>query len=250
VVQASFARQAAAATTALRTGRFKITTSGTGIPGNYSVSGAYDLDNGAMEMDVADGSGSPAAGAETLIVGGKAYVKIPAGLGAGVTKPWMSIAMPDGSGLGGSAMAGMEPQQMLKELQGVTGGLTVVGHETIDGVDTTHYHGTIDPAKVMAKAGKGGGADMAGHMGTVPVDIWVDGQGRLVRQQMSVSGLPGLSDSGATPTGDVVITIDFTDLGGPVAITAPPADQVQAFDPSQIMKNLGSGSSLPGAPAN
>jgi hypothetical protein len=48
----------------------------------------------------------------------------------------------------------------------------------------------------------------------------------------------------------VVITIDFTDLGGPVAITAPPADQVQAFDPSQIMKNLGSGSSLPGAPAN
>ena len=248
VVQASFAKQAAAATTALRTGRFKITTSGTGMPGNYSVSGAYDLDNGAMEMDVTGGSGSPAAGAETLIVGGKMYVKVPAGLGAGLTKPWMSIAIPGGSGLGSSATAGMEPQQMLKEVQAVTGGLTVVGHETIDGVDTTHYHGTVDPAKIIAK--EGGGADMAGHVGTIPIDIWVDGQGRLVRQQTSVSGLQGLSDSGSTPTGDVVVTIDFTDLGGPVAITAPPADQVQAFDPSQLMKSLGSGSSLPGAPAN
>ena len=35
-----------------------------------------------------------------------------------------------------------------------------------------------------------------------------------------------------------------------MAITAPPADQVQTFDPSQLTKSLGSGSSLPGAPAN
>ncbi len=215
VVQASFARQAAAATTALKTGRFKITTSGTGIPGNYSVSGAYDLDNDAMEMDVTGGSRSAAAGAETLIVGGKAYVKVPAGLGAGLTKPWMSIAIPGGSGLGSSVTAGLQPQQMLKELQAVTGGLTVLGHETIDGVDTTHYHGTIKAA----------------HVGTIPIDIWVDGQGRLVRQQTSVSGLQGMSDSGSTPSGDVEVTIDYTDLGGPVSITAPPPTRSRRSTP-------------------
>jgi hypothetical protein len=250
VVQASFARQAAAATTALRTGHFKITTSGTGIPSNYSVSGAYDLDNDAMEMDTSGGSGSPVPSTETLIVGGKLYLKVPPGLGAGVTKPWMSLTLGAGSGPGTSMAAGMDPQVMLKELQAITGGLTVLGHETIDGIDTTHYHGTIDPAKIMAKAGEGAGADMAGHMGTIPIDIWVDGQGRLVRQQTSVSGLEGMADSGSTPTGDMTVTVDYTDLGGPVAITAPPADQVQAFDPSQLMKSLGSGSSLPRAPAN
>jgi hypothetical protein len=250
VVEASYAKRAAAATTALRTGRFKITTSGTGIPSGYSVSGAYDLDNGAMEMDASGGPGSPVPETQTVVVGGKMYIKVPAGLGAAVTKPWMSLTLGGGSGLGSSMASGMDPRVMLQELQAVTGGLTVLDHETIDGVDTTHYHGRIDPARVMAKAGGGGGAAMAKHVGIIPIDIWVDGQGRLVRQQTSVSGLQGLSDSGSAPTGDVTVTIDYTDLGGPVSITAPPADQVQTFDPSQLEKSLGSGSSLPGAPAN
>jgi hypothetical protein len=249
VVEASFARRAAAATTALRTGRFKVTTSGTGVPGGYSVSGAYDLDNGAMEMDASGGSGSSIPASETIVVGGKMYLKVPPGLGATVTKPWMSLEIGGSSGLGASMAAGMDPQHMLQELQAVTGGLTVLGHETVDGVDTTHYHGTIDPAKIAAKAGKDGAA-MAGHVGPVPIDIWIDGQGRVVRQQTSMTGLNGMSDSGSTSTGDLTLTIDYTDLGGPVSITAPPADQVQTFDPSQLMKSLGSGSSLPGAPAN
>ncbi len=238
VVQASFAKQAAAATSALRTGRFKITTSGAGLPGLQDLTGAYDLDNQAVEMTESGGSGSSF---ETLIVGGKMYLKVPVGLGAGLDKPWMAVTVPGASGLGSSLAAGLGPQQLLDQLKALTGGLTVVGHETIDGVDTTHYRGTIDPAKVLARAGKGAGAAMAAHVGTIPVDIWIDGQGRVVRQQVS--------ESGSTSSG-MVITIDYTDLGGPVAITAPPADQVQTFDPSQLMKSLRSGSSLPGAPAN
>src|SRR5690348_7994143 len=79
VVEASFARRAAAATTALRTGRFTITTSGSGMPSGYEVHGAYDLDNKAVEMDVSGGSGT-GGGATTLIVDGTIYVKAPAGL--------------------------------------------------------------------------------------------------------------------------------------------------------------------------
>src|SRR5205085_5926135 len=48
-------------------------------------------------------------------------------------------------------LTSQEPTQMLGRLQAVKG-MTKVGDETIDGVDTTHYRGHIDAAKIPQAA--------------------------------------------------------------------------------------------------
>ena len=234
VIPASYAKQAAAATTSLRTGQFTITTSGSGAPAGASVSGAYDLDSGVMELSGHLDPGSTklpglamlGGDMELVVAGGKVYVKAPAQLGSMFTKPWIALSHPSSGAT--SPVADMDPKVMLQRLQQLTGGLTVVGHETVDGVDTTHYHGTLDAAKALAKDHPEHAATLD-QLGSVPIDVWIDGQGLLRRQTVS--------------DGDnVTVTIDFTDLGAPVSVTVPPADQVQTFDIGALAKSFGADS--------
>ncbi len=251
VVEASYAKQAAAATSDMRTARFKLTTSGSGHLGSaldISATGAYDLDAEATQLDV--DLGSLGGHEEMVVVDGKAYLKLPAGLGSTTDKPWLALDAPT-SKLGSNPLGTMDPKAMLDELKSITGDLTVVGHETIDGVDTTHYHGTIDPSKAPG-ATQGAAPKLFGSI-TMPVDVWIDDQGLLRRQQLSITAPAGSADSGASSLlggFGLTLTIEFTDLGAPVTITAPPADQVQTVDPKTLAKRFGNGSSLPGAAAN
>jgi hypothetical protein len=105
-----------------------------------------------------------------------------------------------------------------------------VGKETIDGVDTTHYHGIVDLQKASGAAGLSSAAVQRllamGAPSQYPMDVWVDDAGLIRRFASSYDQSSG---------GQVVsleMTMDMSDYGTPVDVTAPPADQV--FDATDL----------------
>lgn len=120
------------------------------------------------------------------------------------------------------------PAQMLSYLQAVsTNGISRVGTETIHGVPTTEYAATVDLTKFAA--GKSPQVQAAVQKleselktTTMPVHLWLDGQGRVVQ----VANQVPLPASGSAQATSVTSTIDFSDFSTPVNVVAPPASQV------------------------
>ncbi|MFF8102249.1 hypothetical protein ACF07S_21300 [Streptomyces sp. NPDC016640] len=104
--------------------------------------------------------------------------------------------------------------------------VTKVGTEKIDGVDTTRYKVTVDVAELP------GGAQLRRQIGpALPMEVWLDDQGRLRRQQVDMtvkaSAADGQPESGASPQQVKVSTrMEFSDFGTEVDAEAPPAKQV------------------------
>lgn len=143
-----------------------------------------------------------------------------------VGKPWMKIT------LGQAAdAAGFNPQDLLKQVdQADPAKLTKilssstdvkkVGSEEIDGVDTTHYQGTVDVKKAMADYDpelRGTAEQLSNGSESLGFDIWVDGE------QLPRKVLTKVTTSEAKQFN---VTVVFRDYGKPVEVAAPPADQV------------------------
>jgi hypothetical protein len=237
-------------TTAAKTAKMAMTvnltqdsSSSTPIPNSLQGDGSFDFTNHRGEMSM------KAAGLSLQLVLDRqvAYMHIPQlaqGLGG---KQWLKIDLASfGKAIGasglGNALQGStsDPTAGLNFLKGVSGPITTVGHESVRGVTTTHYRATIDANKVMAQIGidqQGPMQEMLKQLGNTPVDVWIDGQGRVRREQSSLT----LTASGASTGGlkSAASTVEFYDFGSPVTITVPPADQVADF--SQLFGQLGSG---------
>jgi predicted small lipoprotein YifL len=199
---------------------------------SLSGSGQADAANGAMQMSL-DFKGLPAAltqngsTAQFLLVDKAMYLQMPflAGkLPSG--KQWLKVdlaaAMKSAGGSLGS-FGQLDPQQWLQQLL-ASSNTQKLGTDTVQGEQMTHYRTTIDPSKIdsvpaslRAKVRK---AMQQIGMTTIPVDVWVDGQGMLRREALSLTF--GKALQGATMS----MTFDMHDFGAPVNITAPPADQV------------------------
>lgn len=147
-------------------------------------------------------------------------------------KPWAKISVSGASGMGADTLKQAQQYGPAETTRMLTASPDVreVGRETVDGVATTHYAGTVDPAadfgalgpeyrKNLQKAFEG--LDVQ----RIQIEIWVDGDG-LPRKQTARTTMK---------MGTVDVTATFSDFGEPVEITAPPADQVGEFK-------------LPGAP--
>jgi hypothetical protein len=105
------------------------------------------------------------------------------------------------------------------------------GHATIDGVDTTHYVVSLDPAKISQATNGVFGQVLPGFspqvtVSTLTFDVWTDAQ-RRVRRYQSGETLT-VSIAGHTVSAQVAATGDYTDFGVPVNVVAPPASQVTA----------------------
>ncbi len=99
-----------------------------------------------------------------------------------------------------------------------------VGTETINGVKTTHYTGSITVAEAMAKLDAKTRAQLKKvyeEVGATKInfDLWADGQ-QLPRK---------LTTKVAIPQGSTTNTIIYEDYGSPVNVSAPPAGQVGDF---------------------
>ncbi len=215
---------------------------GMSFTGHAEVDAANDRQRVTMEI--------PFAGEMEMIQDGAVmYMKsamMSGFLGGNPSKPWVKIDMTDmGEQYGGVGSFGggsNNPEDMLATLQGVTDDLREVGTETIDGVETTHYAGTLDLQKAMEQVPESERAELEQSYGalqaqlggfTLPFDVWVDGDGlvRRVEFTFDFSNLgAGLAPSGTPIPGmqdfKMVMTMDLYDYGVPVDIQIPPADQV------------------------
>jgi hypothetical protein len=161
---------------------------GSGIlAGRVTGSGDFDIANqrGSFELQL-----SRLGTIDAVIDGTRAYVKAPfLSVFLPTGKPWLKLEGRRASGLNGLPQ---NPKQALARLKQFVN-VKEVGDETIDGVSTTHYHGT-------ARRGQG------------TFDVWIGKDDGYVRRiQANGNGGSGV--------------VNFSDFGEPVSTTVPPASQ-------------------------
>ena len=175
------------------------------------------------------------------VVDGAVYIQSP--LFAGLTgsgKQWVKVDLGD-LGAGGPTDLGTgqsDPTKMLDYLRGVTSGVTRVGADDIRGVQATHYHAETNLEKALSElpeAQRRSFEAMVKSYGStrIPIDIWVDGNGRIVRMVTATS----VNVGGQSVQSDV--QVDYFGFGVPVHVEAPPAGQVA--DLGGLAGSLGSG---------
>jgi hypothetical protein len=247
-VTAEALQTAAANTQAAESRQYSFTISGTASGKDLDVHGtvlaAGDGSRARATIDLGD-NGS----VQALVVDHDAYVAV-RGLAGGlftqaVGKPWIKVDLDElGEYLGlaaGGAAGSADPGELgLEALQGLSGDVEKVGDDVVAGEHATHYRAQIDYSKVAAEL-PDPSSDLAARLrkiGTVPADVWVDDQDRVVKARFEMNG--GMV--GASGTGTVVLTIELTAFDVPVDVQAPPADQV--VDLSSVLGGIfGHGSS-------
>ena len=225
--------------------------SSSALPSGFAIKASGYIDerhrSGEMTMDLSGIPGVsalPGAGSSTIQLIFKypvVYMKMPflAGrLPAG--KPWVKLDISKAAksiGVDASQFSSLnqtDPTQFLDYLRGSSGHVTTVGSESLHGVPTTHYQATLELSRILdhlpgeQRAAARGALEKLGNSNAIPVDAWVDGQGRLRRMQMSLgSSASTASAAGLSFSGTV--TIEFTKYGPIPPIVAPPASEVFDF---------------------
>lgn len=120
-----------------------------------------------------------------------------------------------------------DPTQFLQYLRASSGEVRRAGTQQLDGVRTTRYVATLQLSRVLEQLPAADRAaeqtllQHAGVEGEIPVEVWVDTQGRVRRVLMSIDV------SGAGPASDsLTVTVNFTSYGPVPAISPPPAGEV------------------------
>jgi hypothetical protein len=178
-----------------------ITATGNGAFNVPQKAGAFTL---AMNLgnspQVTQALGSSTLNLEEIIKAPIIYVKLPTALSSKIPggKPWLKVDLSQlGSasgvpGLGALATSpgSSDPSQFLQYLRAVGGSITKVGTESVNGVQTTHYKGTISLDKVpnalpaaSRQAAAAGIKQLETQTGLkeLPADVWIDDK-HLVRQ--------------------------------------------------------------------
>jgi outer membrane lipoprotein-sorting protein len=123
--------------------------------------------------------------------------------------------------------AGQSPSDWLSLLQS-QGDFAKVGDETLHGVETTHYHGTVDLRQVAEKSPVSDAMKRLlenGAPAEYPLDVWVDDQGYIRQYESTYDETRGGNAASTT-------TVEISDYGTQVDISAPPADEV--FDATEL----------------
>jgi hypothetical protein len=210
----------------------KLTVSSKALAGGQSVtargSGAVDLAEGDSQVNLT----SQGARIEQRVVDGIIYQK-PSAVQRGPLpegKTWMKIdpARLPRSVSGGTQVGDpVEPFDYLKELD--SDHVTEVGTETVNGTRTTRYRVEVE-VTTLAQGDRGQAQELRRQLGTssVPVDLWLDEQGRLRQETVRLTLRP-LKDSTPTDREDTRVTstttLRFDDFGTRVSVQPPPAAQ-------------------------
>ena len=203
--------------------------------------GAFDGSKAEGEIALVGGPAGPGgAGGTTRITvvrtGSAIYAKLPAGSNPLSTdKPWVSVDAATLNRLTALALGDLgsqvtaAPLDALAYLKAFSGDVQVVGPDTVRGEATTRYRGTVDAQRVAQQLPAGAGPDAgraAREVGSVPADLWIDGQGRLRKLVLTVDGSKLEGAPATAPIGIATVTLELWDFGTPVDASAPPADQV------------------------
>jgi hypothetical protein len=166
------------------------------------------------------------------IVSAKAiYIKLSS---LGAARPWVEVPLSERSGSLGSAISSLlqdaqngnaaEQTQVLAASKDAH----AVGTQEVNGVETTHYTGTVSPSASLASLSPSVRTVLAPLLklitGDIRFDIWIDAQHvtRRVIENETVKGEP------------LTVTVNVSAVNQPVQIAAPPASQVTVLPASQL----------------
>lgn len=153
------------------------------------------------------------------------YMKMPL-LAGQLGKPWLEMKFSEMKAAGfdfKQLMAQsqqMQPAQYLQQLA-ASGDVKDVGTETVNGIKTTHYAGTVSIQDQLSHFSGSVRSQMQSYIAKTgwtgaEIDVWLDGNG-LVRR---------LHSSSVGGKGSMSITLDVLAYGVSVNVTPPPASQV------------------------
>jgi len=200
------------------------------------IDGAVDFATGAADLTV-DASSLGLRGLGSIrarMIDGVMYMDFGALLRRTDTpaplrgKTWLKL---DTAQLGGNGGSGSGAAGILQSLRGA-GDVREVGTERIDGVDTRHFHATVDTSKAIARVRPGPLRDLAekglSEMGpTYPVDVWIDGDGLPRRLALRIT----------TTMFTMSETVDYRDYGHAVEVQVPPASETADY--SELLSLVG-----------
>ncbi len=234
------------ASPALPRGGFSVTANGYVDERNRSGEMSMDLSNipGASAL-----SGGGAGAVRMIFQYPVIYMNMPFLAGKlPEGKTWMKLDLTKAAQSAGidlsqlSSLNQTDPTQFLEYLRASSGGVAVVGSESVDGVPTTHYRATLKLSNILGRlpsneqAAAKAALEKLAAGGAIPVDVWVDVQGRVRRIQLSIGASVPTGTSGgvagATTSIGGTTTIDFTSYGPVPQIILPPAGEV--FDASAL----------------
>lgn len=216
VVQAAVAKtlqaggEHAAMSATVTAGAQKVTLSG---------SGDFDSTKQLGKLHASVTLGGVQTAVDEILSGKALYVSssllasvLPAG------KTWLKVDLsnpPKSIGAFASALATQDPAAALAQLKAL-GAVTETGTQTIGGVDTTRYSGKIDVSKLPAATAA---ALQASGTTVGSVDVWVGSDGYVHRVRVPTSA------SAAGQKATTTLTMTFSDFGGGVSVSVPPASK-------------------------
>ncbi|MEU6406564.1 hypothetical protein [Streptomyces sp. NPDC046985] len=206
-----------------------------------SGSGVIDLHDGASQMTLT----SQGNAIEQRVVDGILYEKPSAGSGrSGLLdgKSWMKIDLGRLARSGGGSRAS-DPAETLQYVKEVLArNASRVGQETVDGTAVTHYRVSV-PVTALAGGHGGSAEELKRQLGvsSLPVDLWLDGDGRLRQERVRLvlhplrQRTPQKQDTEVTST----TLLKLSDFGAAVNVTPPSAaDTVDITDKTlQVIKS-------------
>ncbi|MFF7871252.1 hypothetical protein ACFZCT_33085 [Streptomyces qaidamensis] len=205
--------------------KLRVRTSAQGASQTANGQGAVDLDDGDSVMTLT----VQGQQIEQRVVDQVLYQKMPKGQTPG-GKPWIKIDLGKVAAQQGTGDQSMsDPAQSAAYAKAITDkDVTKKGTATVNGVQTTHYRVSVDVAELP------NGDTLRKQVGpTLPMDVWLDDEGRMRRQQMDMTVKApeatqrSSADASSAPEKVTVRTVmDFTDFGTEVEADEPPAGQV------------------------
>ncbi len=229
--------------------------SGFGITASGYISERQRAEVLNMDLSGVPGMSGAAAGSSVQMVFQYPvlYMKTPALAGhLPEGKTWMKVDLSKAAQAAGidtsqlSSVDQFDPSQYLSYLRGSSGSVVAVDRETVNGVATTHYRADLEVSRIVEhlsgeqQASAKAALEKLGAAGSIPVDVWVDAQGRVRREQLLLGAAAGAnggagSGSGSTANGAAsgaaaevsgTITIDFLSFGAVPPVVAPAANEV------------------------
>jgi hypothetical protein len=207
--------------------------------------GSVDFSQNALQLQLTVGTAGQQIQIQAVYVAGSIYEQIPGIAQVIPGKSWISLdlsSLSPSSGQSSSALgSGDNPTAMLRLLAQQGNTVVPLGSSTIAGTPVQGYSVTMDPAAIKAKLAQ---TNLPAWMTTAlshlniqnsTLMVYVDGSGLLRRFSMN------LTETAAT-TGKVTVdeSLDFSDYGAPVNVSAPPPDQVASL--SQLLQLAGAAS--------
>lgn len=148
---------------------------------------------------------------------------------------WMSLDYSLGDDLESPVPTEGDAAGELELLEHATGGVEKLGKETVRGVPTTRYRGSISSSESAERLREAGGENLASVAeekgGSSQVEVWVDADERVRRMRVISTQQPEKGDGPSS----VDMRLDFVDFGTVPEISVP--DSSEVFDMTSLAES-------------